>query len=219
MAKTTASESKLIRAKFALTPEALADELTRQDEARAKARKLPPVKAGIAKGKAKGAARAGEPREPGRPLVEAERKYYPDLTPGRFEGEPRLVWIAPDLFRHEPNPDKPFRFVRHDGEIIQPGEMRTDGGSIPRPLWFVRDLSPWAYAPAFLIHDWLFDLHHCGRTDKGFEEVRDIMLEGVRTLMETGVCEASRLKFDLIYAGIDSFVARQVWEKPGCGLE
>ena len=96
--------------------------------------------------------------------------------------------------------------------------MITDGGSIPRALWFVKDLSPWAYAPAFLIHDWLFDLHHCNQTGKTFDEVRDIMMEGVRTLMESGVCERNRLTFDLIYAGIDSFVARQVWEKPGCGL-
>jgi hypothetical protein len=67
--------------------------------------------------------------------------------------------------------------------------------------------SPWSYAPAFLIHDWLFDLHHCNK--------RDIMLEGVRTLMESGVCENNRLTFDVIYAGIDSVVARQVWGGSG----
>jgi hypothetical protein len=207
--KPTARERKLIAAKFALTPDALAAELARQDATRAKARKAAP----------KGGARAGARGATEAPVGEAPRKFYPEFPLGKFEGEPRLVWIRPDLFRHEPNPDAPFRFIRASGEVIAPGRMNTDGGSIPRPLWFVKDLSPWSYAPAFLIHDWLFDLHHCGLTDKGFEEVRDIMLEGVRTLMETGVCEASRLKFDLIYAGIDSFVARQVWDKPGCGLE
>ncbi len=44
------------------------------------------------------------------------------------------------------------------------------------------------------------------------------MLEGVRTLMETGVGEINRLTFDLIYAGIDSFIARQIWDRPGCSL-
>lgn len=96
--------------------------------------------------------------------------------------------------------------------------MFTDGGSIPRALWSVKDFSPWTYCPAFLIHDWLFDLHHCGLDTRSFETVRDNMLEGVCTLMETGVCRMNRLAFDLIYAGIDSFVARQAWNKPDCTL-
>jgi len=146
------------------------------------------------------------------------RKFFPDFPVGRFEGEPRLVWVAPDLFLHEPLSSAPFRFVRASGESIAPGRMFTDGGSIPRALWSIRDFSPWTYGPAFLIHDWLFDLHHCGLDDRSFEAVRDIMLEGVRTLMETGVCKLNRLAFDLIYAGIDSFVARQVWNRPGCTL-
>lgn len=146
------------------------------------------------------------------------RKSFADFPIGRFEGAPRLVWVAPDLFLHEPVPGKPFRFIRANGEVIAPGRMFTDGGSIPRALWSVKDFSPWTYGPAFLIHDWLFDLHHCGLDTRSFETVRDIMLEGVRTLMETGVCEMNRLAFDLIYAGIDSFIARQVWNKPGCTL-
>lgn len=211
--KPAPRERKLIEAKFALTPERLAAELARQDEARAKARQAPPrAKA------AKGMARAGAPLGLAAASGQAERKYYPDFPLGRFDGEPRLVWIKPDLFRHEPDADNPFRFTRHNGEVIEPGRMHTDGGSIPRALWFVKDLSPWAYAPAFLVHDWLFDLHHCGRDTRGFEEVRDIMLEGVRTLMESKVCKMNRLAFDLIYSGIDSFVARQVWERPGCAL-
>jgi len=103
-----------------------------------------------------------------------------------------------------------FRFIRGTGEAIEPGMMFTDGGSIPRALWVFKDLSPWAYAPAFLIHDWLFDSHHAGATDKSFDEVRDIVMEGERTLVGSGVGEANRLAFDLIYSGIDSFIARRV---------
>ena len=192
-APLTPAERKQIEAKFSLTPEKIAAEL-------AKAKK--PVKKKPAGG------RAG-------PVMaawgEAERKFYPDFPTGTFEGEPHLVWVKPDIFRMEPQP-KPFRFIRASGEAIEPGRMFTDGGSIPRTLWFVKDLSPWAYAPAFLVHDWLFDCHHAGTTDKSFEDVRDIMLEGVRTLMESGVCEPNRLVFDLIYSGIDSFIARRVWD-------
>jgi hypothetical protein len=192
-ATLTAAERKQIDAKFSLTPDKIAAEL-------AKAKK--PAKRKPAGGRA-GPATAS--------WAEPERKFYPDFPLGKFEGEPYLVWVKPDIFRMEPQP-RPFRFIRSTGEAIEPGRMFTDGGSIPRALWFVKDLSPWAYAPAFLIHDWLFDSHHAGSTDKGFEEVRDIMLEGVRTLMETKVCEPNRLVFDLIYSGIDSFIARRVWD-------
>ncbi|MDP2353694.1 MAG: hypothetical protein Q8N75_14165 [Pseudomonadota bacterium] len=62
-----------------------------------------------------------------------------------------------------------------------------------------------------MIHDWLFVQHHAHQDNRSFEEVRDIMMEGVRTLMETKMCKPDRLAFDLIYAGIDSFVARKLW--------
>lgn len=192
-AALTAAERKQIDAKFSLTPAQIAAEL-------AKAKK--PAKKKLAGGRAGPAMAArGEP----------ERKFYPDFPLGKFDGEPYLVWVKPDIFRMEPQA-KPFRFIRASGEAIEPGTMFTDGGSIPRALWFVKDLSPWSYAPAFLIHDWLFDCHHAGTTDKSFEEVRDIMLEGLRTLMESKVCEQNRLVFDLIYSGIDSFIARRVWD-------
>ncbi len=188
----TAAERKQIETKFSLTPAKIAAEL-------AKAKK--PAKTKPAGGRAGPAMAAwGEP----------ERKFYPDFPLGKFEGEPYLVWVKPDIFRMEPHTPR-FRFIRSTGEVIEPGKMFTDGGSIPRALWVFKDLSPWAYAPAFLIHDWLFDSHHAGTTDKRFEEVRDIMMEGVKTLMESGVCESNRFTFDLIYSGIDSFIARRVW--------
>ncbi len=193
--KSAKQEGKLITAKFSLTRDMISAELGKQETAK-------PKKRGVAEAA----------------TAPAERKFYPDFDIGRFEGEPHLVWVRPDIFRHEPNPGLAFRFIRASGEVIEPGLMYTDGGSIPRALWFIKDLSPWSYAPAFLIHDWLFDLHHCGQTGKSFEEVRDILLEGVRTLMETKVCPLDRLAFDTIYAGIDSFVARQVWDNPGCHL-
>jgi hypothetical protein len=203
--KVSKQESKLISAKFSLTRDTLNAALVESEKAKPKTRG----------GKARVTPARGVA---GAEALAAERNYYPDFAIGRFEGEPRLVWVRPDIFRHEPGADRPFRFIRSTGEVIEPGLMFTDGGSIPRALWFIKDLSPWSYAPAFLVHDWLFDLHHCGRTDKGFEEVRDIMLEGVRTLMETKVCPMDRLAFDAIYTGIDSFVARRVWDNPGCHL-
>ena len=96
--------------------------------------------------------------------------------------------------------------------------MFTDGGSIPRPFWVFRNLSPWGYAPAFLVHDWEFDVYHCELSEKTFDEVNATMMEGVRTLMETGICPKDRLAFAAIYAGISSPVGRMVWDRPGCTL-
>ncbi|MCA1979050.1 MAG: DUF1353 domain-containing protein, partial [Thiobacillus sp.] len=144
----------------------------------------------------------------------AERNYYPDFPVGAFQGDPLLRWVKPDIFRLEVEAGQPFQFIRKAGEVITPGAMLTDGGSIPRWAGLFSDkLSPWGYAPAFLIHDWLFDCHHAGTTDKRFEEVRDIMMEGVKTLMESGRCERSLVVFNLIYSGIDSPVARAIWNR------
>jgi hypothetical protein len=43
------------------------------------------------------------------------------------------------------------------------------------------------------------------RAAPGFEEVRDIMLEGVRTLKDLRVCEANRLIFDLSILALTHF--------------
>lgn len=201
---------KIIQTKFADTPQSVAKAFALQDAERAKS--LSSRRRATA---SRGSSHTALSLTGG---GEETRKFFPDFPIGAFEGEPRLVWIKPDVFRHEPNPDCPFRFVRDTGEVIEPGLMFTDGGSIPRALWFLKNLSPWSYAPAFLIHDWLFDMHHCGRTDKSFAEVRDILMEGVRTLMESKLCPLDRLAFDAIYAGVDSPVAHQVWDKPGCHL-
>ncbi|MEL6624974.1 MAG: hypothetical protein AAFQ83_24560 [Bacteroidota bacterium] len=125
----------------------------------------------------------------------------------------RLKWIRPDWFEFIPVKEAPFAFVRHTGERIVPGRMYTDGGSIPRPFWVNENLSPWTYGPAFLIHDWEFDVHHCKMSDKSFEEVRDTMMEAIHTLIQMELSPMSDLAFRAIYVGIDSQIAREMWNK------
>jgi hypothetical protein len=214
MAKKTAPSATPIaeQATPGLSRAQLDKALARQDKARAKVRKA----AGMtSRGISRGATSLDELTALGGSADAGAKKFYPDFDKGRFAGEPRLVWVKPDRFRHELNTEKPFSFIRKNGEAIAPGEMITDGGSIPRLLWSIKDLSPWAYGPAFLIHDWLFVQHHSGATDKPFEEVRDILMEAIRTLMEDGPCEFSRVAFDAIYAGVDSPVARALWDGKG----
>jgi hypothetical protein len=207
--KLTAKEQKLVAAKFDIGIDDINKAIAKQEAASARARNKP--KRGAARGLASSDG-YWDIRDEG----QTHRPLYPDIPVGKFEGAPHLVWIGPDKFRYVPDPAQPFRFIRGNTakETIAPGEMFTDGGSIPRALWSFKDLSPWAYGPAFLIHDWLFELHHCGRDTRSFEEVRNTMMEGVKTLMETGVCERDLWSFNLIYGGIDSPVARVLWDRP-----
>lgn len=129
----------------------------------------------------------------------------------------RLQWLAADYFAFIPKHAHAFSFRRSNGEVITPRHMFTDGGSIPRLFQSSRDLSPWTYGAAYLLHDWLFDLHHCGQTSYSFETVRDILMEAVKTLMEIypDRVPKSWLAFQLIFAGVDSNIARRIWERRG----
>ena len=94
--------------------------------------------------------------------------------------------------------------------------MLTDGGSIPRWFWVKKDLSPWCHTPAFLIHDWEFDQHHENASPKSFEAVHTIA-EALKTLMETGVTPKSEATFRMIYAGVSSWIAKDIWNDGGSG--
>jgi hypothetical protein len=122
-----------------------------------------------------------------------------------------LRWAKPDWFEYIPASQAPISFVRSTGETVTPGQMFTDGGSIPRWFWMHKNLSPWVYVPAYLIHDWEFDQHHLKKTDKSFDAVRDTIAEGLKTLMETGLCPRDETTFRTIYAGVSSFVAKKIW--------
>ena len=130
-----------------------------------------------------------------------------------------LNWVNERFFEYVPDGAHPLRFSRSTGEQITPGRMFTDGGSIPREFWWKQGLSPWEYGPAYLIHDWEFDLHHCHESARTFEEVRDTMMEALRTLMTMPVVTYRPFVFELIYDGINSRYAKSAWNQdPGCTL-
>lgn len=123
-----------------------------------------------------------------------------------------LRWLKPDWFEYIPDPELPFSFKRASGEVITPGQMLTDGGTIPRPLWVRPEFSPWCYTPGFLVHDWEFDLHHDQTSAKTFEDVRDTLAEAIKTLMEINLCPKSERIFSAIYAGVSTDIARELWD-------
>src|SRR5262245_3498982 len=113
-------------------------------------------------------------------------QLYKGLKPGKLEGKVIVEWMEPDEFLFTPSTEKPLRFTRSDGKVIEPGVMYTDGGSIPRPLWVFRNYSPWGYGPAFVIHDWLFHQNQCKSGDWRSWDVdtaATVMAEAMKTMM------------------------------------
>ena len=121
---------------------------------------------------------------------------------GKLRGRPCIEWVKPDRFVYDQHKNGSFAFVRPNGEIIQPGSIETDGGSIPRFLWMQKGFSPWTYAPAYLIHDWMYEAHRrkvpAGRGANGTplyyskEQADWIMAEVIKCQMESKAYDTDR---------------------------
>ncbi|WP_223434858.1 MULTISPECIES: DUF1353 domain-containing protein [unclassified Pseudomonas] len=144
---------------------------------------------------------------------------YRETDEGRFEGALDVRWIKNDYFLFVPSKDDPFRFTRSNGEVIRPGPMYTDGGSIPRFLWGVNGYSPWGYAPAYIIHDWLFVAHECGYPgykDYSFKNTHIVLAEGLKAVMEVSPEIRNYFVFESVVAAVSSPIAKRLWEKGIC---
>jgi hypothetical protein len=153
-------------------------------------------------------------------------RFYNKLPTGTLRGRLQLVWNAPDRFVFVPDPAHPFSYTTGAGRTITPRQMDTDGGSIPRLLWSSGKFSPWGYAAAFMIHDWVFTAHKCGHapdTDWEFSQTAPLMAEVMKTLMEVGYTDyddqLQRLpkKEDtlyLMYQAVNSPIAKKLWNDP-----
>ncbi|MFG5410679.1 DUF1353 domain-containing protein [Piscinibacter sakaiensis] len=144
---------------------------------------------------------------------------YESLKLGQLKGKLVVQWIEPDLFLFIPDATNPLVFTRSDGKSIQPGRMLTDGGSVPRPMWAFRSYSPWGYAPAFIVHDWLFHIKRCKIGDYQswtLESSADVMGEVIKTMMETGKVERDPQTVRLMLAAVSSSFAKKYWESDLC---
>jgi hypothetical protein len=145
-------------------------------------------------------------------------QVYSRAKPGRLVGDLSVSWVANDCFVYSPNPSNPFRFERSGNKPVTPQRIYTDGGSIPRVLWAFPQFSPWGYAPAYVVHDWLFEAHHCHVPDSDvpFEESATILLEAIKTQMEDNPDVKDVTAAFLIYEAVRTPIARRVWDQPGC---
>lgn len=138
---------------------------------------------------------------------------------GEFSGKLLVEWISSDLFVFRPDDLDPFVFKRNNGETIVPGPMLTDGGTIPRPLWVLRNYGPWGYAPAYIVHDWLFYSKYCGESpgkDVEFGYTVDVFGEALKTMMKRDDFEDEVGTFNNMVAAVSSRVARKYWREGEC---
>ncbi|SRR6266404_672060 len=153
-------------------------------------------------------------------LVGCADIHYSQIKGGKLTGKLLVEWIDADLFIFTPDNEKPLTFTRYNTESITPGRMLTDGGSIPRPLWVMRSYSPWGYGPAFIVHDWLFEMRHCqyeGFEKYSFEESAKVLSEVIKTLMVDPKYKfEDSLSMYAIYEAVRSPIAKKRWDEGTC---
>ncbi|HEX2215437.1 MAG TPA: DUF1353 domain-containing protein, partial [Xanthobacteraceae bacterium] len=138
---------------------------------------------------------------------------------GDLSGRVLVEWVAQDRFVYRKS-SEPLSFrPSFMGVPIVPETMFTDGGSIPQVFWGIPGLSPWGLGPAYIIHDWLFEVHRCGRpapkeiTQITFEQSALILAEVGRALIEAGLIRDDML--EAIVWAVRTRYARSLWDRPG----
>jgi hypothetical protein len=138
---------------------------------------------------------------------------------GVLKGHVVVEWRREDNFVYRPDPNNLFSFKpSFMTTAIVPETMYTDGGSIPRIFWSVPGLSPWGFGPAYIIHDWLFEVHRCHRPAPPevaaitFEQSAQILAEVGKSLIDAGLIDNNKLE-EIVWA-IQTKYARDVWDRP-----
>lgn len=146
--------------------------------------------------------------------------HFEQTEVGSLSGKLKVQWLEPDKFLFLPDVNDPLTFKRYNGTMITPGAMYTDGGSIPRILWAIKSYSPWGYAPAFIVHDWLFEMKHCklpGHENYDVAEAAQVMSEVIKTLMEkTPEIDENKLVMYSMHKAVTSRIAEQSWDDGAC---
>lgn len=166
------------------------------------------------------------------------RVDYDELSAGEFEGSLLVLWIeggrdkgqGDGVFVYVPMPGEELVFRRKDPratvKTIRPAAIYTDGGSIPRAAQVFRGFNPWGYAPAYLIHDWLFVARKCLNdgaaqgsetdiADMQFIESARVLGEAIKTLVETNKVSGDDVAPELISRAVAGPISRNLWQQTG----
>ncbi|MEM7522144.1 MAG: hypothetical protein AAF307_14075 [Pseudomonadota bacterium] len=158
---------------------------------------------------------------------------------GQFEGRLFVMWVGEGSafsgdgrFVFVPNPEDPLQFTRRDaqgnqiGPVIRPQMMYTDGGSIPSIFTVFKGFSPWGYAPAYMIHDWLFIANHCNSdgtptpeqaklAEIDFDTSAVIIAESITALQVSGQVDRNDVALTGISTAVAGPISRGLWSRSG----
>jgi hypothetical protein len=159
---------------------------------------------------------------------------------GRLDGSLFVMWVGEGgssgdgRFVFVPNPSDRLSFTRRaaDGTefTIRPEMMYTDGGSIPKVAQVFRGFSPWGYAPAYMIHDWLFVARRCITDGSAtaeerkmealtFDESALVLAEVIETLVQTRRVIRNDVAASVISSAVAGPLSRDLWEEKGACKE
>lgn len=144
--------------------------------------------------------------------------FYMQTPTGAFAGRLTVEWIEPNVFIYRPDPKEPLIYTTSDGRKIQPRAMYTDAGSIPRLFWSSPGLGPWDFAPGYIIHDWLFEQHHCKEGDwqsVDFKRSAQVLAEAMKTQMVKSEQPDPTIVW-AVYEAVSSDIARNLWDTGEC---
>ncbi|WP_424830899.1 hypothetical protein [Ruegeria sp.] len=165
--------------------------------------------------------------------------YSRVVETSKFDGRLFVMWVGEGSaysgdgrFVFIPNPNDPLTFTRLDnlgnviGQPIRPEIMYTDGGSIPRLATVFKGLSPWGYAPAYMVHDWLFIAHHCNvdgtpteeekrMSDLNFSDSAIIMAEAIKSLQVSGQVQNNDVSGFAVSSAVSGPISRSLWNRKG----
>lgn len=144
---------------------------------------------------------------------------YESFKAGTLTGKVLVEWLEAEKYLFVPDNQSPLSFTRSNGDKIVPARLLTDGSSIPRDLWILRNYTVGGYGPAFIIHDWLFEMHHCkldGWEKYDYGIAATVVAEVMKTLMETKKVSVAPINVMAIYTASDSDAAKELWDNGKC---
>lgn len=161
---------------------------------------------------------------------------YAAAPVGKLSGSVLVMWVGESQagigdgrFVYVPSAT-PLRFERAKPaakvKTIQPEMMYTDGGSIPALAQVFKGFSPWGYAPAYILHDWLFVARKCANDDLAtpeqaavaqmpFTETDDVAAEVIKTLIASHTVAPNDIAPQLIAAAVAGPTAKARWNETG----
>ncbi len=177
-------------------------------------------------------------------LMGCSTAFYDEAPEGYFQGSLLVLWIentdgdgtGDGKFVYIPdegygNSLTFYRGTRPDGSEprfpeIKPEWMYTDGGSIPTVAQGVKGLNPWGYAPAYMVHDWLFVAQKCMTDGKAtdaektlegmtFVESFEIMAEMIKTLEASNRISPGDVQPRAISWAVSQRVSEGLWNAEG----